>query len=417
MVLSCLLGQLALAADPAPAFTLAAPDAVASRFSDAQLAFVQSWIRQKAPDCPVDLAAPIARQFLEELQQRQPDKIDQLLATGFPTETYESMLLRHVAAKMTGVAQGPIREELARRRVAATLAAQGKDSKAAAKDAAALIEKLRDSSPTQYRRLVEGRLEEDDLQLQLRKVSLATVAPKELGPAKPKVLTSADIVSEFSRRNQVGSALQRLQAYTVEGRLTTPGGEQQELLLFRMRPDRFRLVVRSGGRTQYLMGFDGSRFWEQAAGRPAQAIAAQAIGERRFLGEFVDPLFAGEGYSFERKEDGTADGRSFFRIAVRRTDGSGYVARVDTETFRETGRETSERGVTHYADFREVAGVTYAFREEVTDRAGGKGTLAVNRITPNPGLIQDFFAASVRPALDYFDLERSLVAVERAPGN
>ena len=43
-----------------------------SQFSSSQVAFVQSWIRQQAPECPLELSAAVAQGFLEELSLIQP---------------------------------------------------------------------------------------------------------------------------------------------------------------------------------------------------------------------------------------------------------------------------------------------------------------------------------------------------------
>ena len=394
----------------APSFSLTPleSESGASKFSDAQLAYVQSWIKQKAPECPPAVSGAVAELFLEELQQRRPEKFHQLLTPDFPEVAFESMLLRHVAAKLTGAAQGPLREEVARRRVGAMLAAGGRESRAALADAAGLIAKIKDNSSTQQRRLLEGKMDDDDLEILLKKTAQTTTGPKEAAPVKPKVLTAADIVSEFSRRNQVGSALQRLQAYTVEGRLKNSTGEEQELLLFKMRPDRFRLVVRSAGLTRYILSGDGSQFWQQSAGQPPQVVPAAKMGTRLYLSEFVDPLFVGEGYTYERRDDGERDGRKFHRIAVRRPDGSSYVACIDVETYRETARENEDHSVSRYSDFREVGGVTYAFGEEVADPGGKKGSFEITRIAPNPGLIQDIFDLPARQNAGYFQIEQLL---------
>jgi hypothetical protein len=427
ILLSVFFGTIGLAANPpvppatgrAPVFNLS-PDPAAkpapSKFSDSQLAYVQSWIRQKAPECPVEAAGVVANKFLEELEQRSPEKLAQLLSPGFPSDVFESTLLRHVGAKLGGASQVALRDEVARRRVLALLAQEGPDSTAIPATAAGLIEKIRDASPVQHRRLVEGRLEDDELQLLLKKTRQTGVAQKEPAPAKPKVLTAADIVSEFSRRNQVGSSVQRLHAYAVEGRLTTAAGEQQELFLFKMRPDRFRLVIRSDGATRYIMAGDGGRFWQHVPGKAPQLVPAQAMGQRRYFTEFVDPLLAGEGYLYDRREDGGPDGKKFHRIAVRRPDGSGYVSCIDAESFREIAREMEDRSVARYSDFRDVGGVIYAFREEVTDADGRKGTLVLTRVTPNPGLIQAFFEPPTRPELGYFELEQTLAAAPKASG-
>ena len=389
---------------------------VTSKFSDAQLAFVQTWIKQKAPECPIEVSEAVADQFLDELQQRNPDKFSQLLSPSFSPVAFESMLLRQVGIRISGSSQVAQREKVAERRVSALLIAGGRESRVATGDAAGLIAKIRDSSPSQYRRLVEGKMDDDDLQLAIKKAGQSGVIQKEPVAIKPKVLSAADIVSEFSRRNQVGSALQRLNAYVVDGRLKTATGEEQQLLFFKMRPDRFRLVIRAAGMTRYILAGDGSRYWQQASGQAPQDVPAAALGQRRYLAEFVDPMFASEGYSYERLEDGAADGKKFYRIAVERADKSRYVSCIDAESFREVIRENADKSTTRYSDYREVAGVTYAFREEVTDATGHKGVLELTRITANPGLIQDLFDLPSRQELGYFEIEKILSPVIRTAG-
>lgn len=400
----------ATAARKDPEFSLppVGGQAKSSRFSDDQLAYVQSWIKQLAPESPVEDSEVVAERFLDELRQRRPEQLDQLLTADFPSQTFESMLLRQVGGKLAGPTQGPLRELLARRRVAALLAAESSESDATAPAIDKLIAKMQETSPAQYRRLVEGRLEDDDLHYLLKKAGQAETAPKEavIVPVKPKVLTAVDIVSEFSRRNQAGAALHRLQAYTVEGRLTTADGTEQDITLFKMRPDRFRLVVRSGGLTRYLLAGDGRQFWQQAPGKAAQVIPSSAIGVQRHLAEFIDPMFVGGGYGYERLEDGEEGGKIFHRVAVKRPDGSGYVARVDAESFREIARENEDKSVVRYSDFREVAGVTLAFHEEVSDEAGRQARFKISRISPNPGLIRDFFTLPADGEAGFFQLEQ-----------
>jgi hypothetical protein len=391
----------------APKFVLAGAGDPASdsRFTPAQLAFVQSWIRQKAPECPVDVSAAVAQGFLAELAQRQPDKIDRLLAPDFPTRAYDSMLLRQVGVKLVGEAQTAVREKIAERRVAILLAADGR----AATGAAALVAKMRDASSFQYRRLLEGRYEDDELQLQLRKVGQPAAATVASAPAAPKTLTAAEIVSEFARRNQVGTAMLKLQAYIAEGQLTTATGEVQQLVISKMRPDRVRVVVLSGGLTQYTIAADADRFWQQSAGAPPQFADGKGMGPRRYLAEFADPFFVGEGFAFERLPDGKEAGKPYYRIGVRRPDGSGYVAWVEPGTYRQIGRENEDKSIARYSDFREVAGVTFAFREDITDVQGRKGVLQLTRLLPNPGLLEAYFFPPGEPGLNYHQVEQFLV--------
>jgi hypothetical protein len=141
------------------------------------------------------------------------------------------------------------------------------------------------------------------------------------------------------------------------------------------------------------------------------------MGTRRYLGEFFDPLFVEEGVSYERLADGTSGGQKFYRLSVRRSDGSSYVAQIDMETFRETGREEADGGNTRYSDFRQVAGVTIAFREEATDKEGRKGVLELVRVMPNPGLIQDLFEPEAQGEQTYFAIEQLLPRLPLAAGN
>ena len=69
-----------------------------------------------------------------------------------------------------------------------------------------------------------------------------------------------------------------------------------------------------------------------------------------------------------------------------------------------------------FFDFREIAGVTFAFKEEVTERGGQKGMLEVTRGTPNPGLVQAFFEPSPQGEQGFFEFERMLARAKPAEG-
>src|SRR5262245_53771678 len=82
----------------------------APEFSEVQLAYVQSWIKDKVRDCPASVLAPAATKFLEELQRSHPGAIAQLQTPDFPTRDYESMLLRNIGAQLGAPAQATLRE-------------------------------------------------------------------------------------------------------------------------------------------------------------------------------------------------------------------------------------------------------------------------------------------------------------------
>jgi len=415
-------GAAADTAAPAPGGSVpkgpdAATEPAAPTFSAAQLARVGGWLQEMAPAAPPAAIAAATQHFLEDLQWQHPDKLDRLTAGDFPRQDFDSTLLRDLAAQLAAAPQAALREELARRRVQTLLALQNGAARPTTQDAAALIEKLKGISQVYYRRLLEGRIEDEDLVPLLKDARQPGTAAGQAAAA-PKVLTAADILSEFSRHNQTGSALERLQAYSIDGKLNPPGGEAQHIVLFKLRPDRFRLQVLAGETMRYLLANDGAHFWQQAPGSKPQAVSSSSIGSRCYLREFVNPLFGQEkDYTFERLADGSLDGRKTYRITVRRADGSQYVACIDPDSFHEIGGEYQDGVRVRYSDFREVAGFTMAFREETADREGHKGVFELTKFTANPGLVQEFFDEPVEGRdLSYFAFAQLSAGAPASPG-
>jgi len=403
--------QVQAAESPAGVIPLVTVETAPGAFSPAQLEFVGRRVSESVPDCPPEVAAAVARKFLEHLQQRDPDKLAQLLTGNFAWRSHQSTLLRLVGAQLNGLPSVTLREEVARRRLQAELeleAAPGGSAATAARDAATLLAKIKELSPVYLRRLVEGRTEDDELRILLKKVRQAEAGGKPAVAAKPREMTAAEIVSNFTRHNQEGSSLQRLRAYVLEGKMTAAGAGEQRITLCRLRPDRFRLVVGDESATRLVLAFDGQRYWRQAPGGPPLVLKRESMGPQRHLGEFIDGLFGEAGATFERLDDGKVLDRPVFRLAVRRPDGSRYVARIDQETYRQVGRENDDKSTATYSDFRDVAGVMIAFREEVTDAEGRKSVLTIARITPNPAVIQAAFAPPPPGTLDFFTLDGAM---------
>jgi len=396
---------------PKAAFSgLAAP--AAPKFSAAQLAHVGDWLRAIAPAAPPAAVSAAAQHFLEDLQWQHPDEMDRLLTDASPEKDMTSALLGRLAAQLTAAPQAALREELARRRVEALL-----PPGTPAASVAALIEKMKGASQVYYQRLLAGRIDDEDLIPLLKDAQQAGTAAARPASSRPAELTAADILSEFSKHNQNGLALSHLRAYTVEGTLKLPGGAEQQLLLFKLRPDRFRLHVLAGGATHYILGYDGARFWQEAPNHPPEVMARESLGPRAYLAEFINPLFGDlENYNFTRLADGALDGGKVYRLEVRRPDGSKYVACIDPATFHEVGGEYDNGVRVRYSDFRQVSGLTLAFCEETTDREGHKDVFQLTRFTANPGLIQDFFEEPVPGRdLSYLSFERLVASAHPAP--
>ena len=397
-----------------PIAPVASPAPAGGRYSSTQMARASGWIREIAPACPPAVAHDAAQSFLDELRERSPDLVDRMLAPDFPMQDFESTLLRNVALHLTGSAFDSLREELARRRAQLVLARGGSPSPAPPARLDALLGRIKTLSDARYRSLLEGRMEDDDLAFYLKRAD-DSGAPRTQ-PATAGGPSASAIVAEFSRRNQTGSALQRWRAYVLEARVQTATGETQQLGLYRLRPDRFRLTVSAGAIPRFIQAGDGEQFWQQVPGSSIQTVSRTKMGSRRYLAEFIDPLFSAEGYAFERLPDGGSGGGQYFRIRVRRPDDSTYVARIDAQSYRQIGREEEDGSIVSFSDFREVSGVTFAFREEVTDKAGQKGSMTVTRITVNPGLIEDFFTPAPQGEQAFFEFETMLARARPVEG-
>ncbi|MGA3006563.1 MAG: hypothetical protein ABSE59_01610 [Opitutaceae bacterium] len=395
---------------------LSAPsEPAAPKFSEAQLSRVSGWMRDLAPSCPPAAVAAAAQHFLEELQWREPDKMERLLTGGVTAADFQSMLLRHLAVQLPGSAQASLREQLAGRRVQVLLGAENPSSPATPQAATVVLGKLKTYYQAYYRQLLEGHIDDDDLVPLLTEARRAGTAAAQPTQAKPQELTADDILAAFSTHNQKNLALQNLRAYKIEGTLTDMKGKEQHLLLFKLRPDRFRMHVVVGGATRYILANDGTKFWQVVPGAQAQVARKEALGTRRYLTEFINPLFSElDNYTYERLADGTLDSAKVYRLAVHRPDGSQYVACLDPDTFHEVCDEYGPSIRVRYSDFREVAGLTMAFREETTDTKGGKAVFVLEKFSANPGLIQEFFETAPGRDANYFIFEKLLASAPAA---
>ena len=408
-----LLALALVAASPGTAAEAAAASpaaALPSRFAETQREYVHAWIRQLVPACPREAADDIVDRFLEELQRQAPGDLERLLTPGFPARQHQSRLLRLLGAQLKAPAQAALREEAARLRLQAILELEAGGPSSRVVEGTAALARIKAMAPVHPRRLFEGRMDDDEIALLLKKSRehAAGATPATSAPPKPKVLTAGDIVAEFTRRNQEGAAAQRLRALAVEIDLESPAGERMKIHLYRLRPDRFRMAVVVGDGTRAITACDGTRYWQQVPERSAREIPAKAVGELRHLREIVDPLFGEAGVTFERLSDRVEGDTRLYRIAVRRPDGSGHVAWIEPEDFRQVGRETEDQQIVRYSDFRLVAGVTLAFREELTDAQGRKTRLTLVHATPDSGLIPLFFEMPPAGQPDFFALEKML---------
>jgi hypothetical protein len=385
-------------------------------FTEAQLAVARALVRQEAPDCPTEVVDAVSGQFLDDLQTNHPSAFDQLLAPDFPAKQFETSLIRDVGSHLSGPQWDALKEQLATHRIQAIIASGEGPSGVPASEAPGIMARIKATpDPLYFQRLVNGKIEDDDLVVLIKKNLSEGEQPKKPEAVQAKVLTAEDIVAEFGRRNQEGDSVASLRAFVIDGTLETGDSGPVEVILFKLRPDYFRMVVLKDGLTQSIVAGHAGKYWRQKPGTPPEPVRPEAAADLQRLGEFLDPLFAEEGYTFERLPDSTDGPVHLYRVAVRRIDGSRYVARIDPSTFHEVGRETGAGADSTRSDFRQVAGITLAFREDSTNAHGVKSVFRINRFTPNPGLVGVLFDPPPAEDQGYFDIERLLARSVSVP--
>lgn len=395
-----------------PSIAASSPDSPkistpASLSNDPRIARVRKWAVALVPACPEDAAEASARDFLEDLAElSSPRQIEQLLSSVQPPAECESDLLRAMAARLSGSAFAQLRSEIARRRIRLIAGKAGLSLEAPQTAVAEPLERLRMLSEARYLALLEGRMNDGDLAFYLKRIGAqTTVRARAQAPGEA---SAKEIVAEFGRKNQNNTAFQKLQAYTIECRLTTATGRKQYLYLFKMRPEYFRLAVYDKDKLLLAQGGDGSRFWQQAPGGSKQRISPDRRDEFRQLSVFSDPLLEPNDYTITRLPDGAEAEVSFYRIRVESPGGSGYVARIDKKTSRLIGREESDGVLVRYSDFNEIGGLYFPFRQETVSGDGQKGLLEVLKVIPNPCLLKDFFQPPSESEEGFFEIERFL---------
>ena len=369
-----------------------------------------TWINTQIPQVPAERDREIAKAFLTRVADRRPDLAEALRAGRTDINPFASELLRESAATLSAPEYAALREQLARRRVGIILKTNQEDASDAAANSA--IERLNTVSSVYKRKLVEGKVDDDDLWLLLKRIR-GHDTEKQAKAAVPHELTAAEIVDEYARRNQTGAAAQKLQAYSMQATLRTATGTTQKLTIFRMRPDLLRLVVSASDSTELVLIENGGQYWQEAKGQPTIAIPTKDIGSRKYLAEFLNPLFAQENYTFQRIEDEKIGDQKIYRLKVTRHDGSEYISCINAESFREVAHEKDNGLKIELNDFRDLGGVTVAYHETITSELGQQSQLQVERATANPGLIADLFQPNRAKTQEYYSLEAAFAAAEQ----
>lgn len=182
------------------------------------------------------------------------------------------------------------------------------------------------------------------------------------------------------------------------------GGKEVRFTLLAARPAKLRLETQKGERS-LVQGTDGTEPpWELDTGTWPPKYREMADTSARVFAadaEFDDPLVAGtaRGYTLEFAGEVEAGGRKLLRVLVTHKLRETFSVLLDDETYfivMRVDHRTSPSGrkiqvVTHFDDFRPVAGVLLPHR--ITIAADGQATqqTKILKIEANPAVAAGAF--------------------------
>ena len=226
----------------------------------------------------------------------------------------------------------------------------------------------------------------------------------------------ADRVEELVRiHTEAIGGLERieaLKALRATGHVVI-GGSQMRFTMLAARSARVRIETDRGGRTR-VQGTDGvDAPWEfDTRTWPPQYVPMEPRAAKTFVAdaEFDDPLVAGpaRGFTLDFAGEMMVEGRKLLRVLVTHKLAETFSLMLDDDTFlivmrvenRESAGGRRLQVVTHYEDFRPVAGVLmpHTITLAIDGRANQQTKIA--KMEANPEISAETFARpkAVAPA-------------------
>jgi len=223
-----------------------------------------------------------------------------------------------------------------------------------------------------------------------------------------RALTVDDVIERNTSAMGGRAAIEAIHSIEINLHITDPGFEVDGIY-HAARPGRMRIEVQAGGKQVFTEAFDGQQGWQshdQSEPEPASPKAAAAL---RHGVELPGKLFGlhemkQRGHKIDLVGRETVDGIDYY--VLRLTFGDGYTTSlyVDPQSWLITRRRdvrplhvdvdptptTIEQRI---SDFREIAGVRFAFASTEIDLKTGKQleSTKVGRIKVNPPIDESIF--------------------------
>jgi len=221
-------------------------------------------------------------------------------------------------------------------------------------------------------------------------------------------LTVDDVIERNTKAMGGRAAIEAVQSIEVNLHITDPGFEVDGIYRA-ARPGRMRIDVQAGGKHIFTEAFDGQNGWQWNGKGNQEPASPKAAAALRHGVELPGKLFGlhelkQRGYQIELVGREKVDGTDYYVLRLTLSDGYTTTLYVDPQSWLITRRRdvrplhvdvdpTPTTIEQRSSDFREVAGVRFAFASTEIDRKTGKQleSAKISSIKVNPPLDESIF--------------------------
>ena len=223
-----------------------------------------------------------------------------------------------------------------------------------------------------------------------------------------RALTVEDVIERNTSAMGGRAAIEAIHSIEINLRITDPGFEVDGIY-HAARPGRMRIDVQAGGKQVFTEAFDDQRGWQWQESKGQEEASSKATAALRHGVELPGKLFGlhemkQRGHKIDLVGRETVDGIDYY--VLRLTFGDGYTTSlyVDPQSWLITRRRdvrplhvdvdpTPTTIEQRSSDFREIAGVRFAFASTEIDLKTGKQleSTKVGSIKVNPPIDESIF--------------------------
>ena len=223
-----------------------------------------------------------------------------------------------------------------------------------------------------------------------------------------RAVTVDDVIERNTSAMGGRAAIEAIHSIEINLRITDPGFEVDGIY-HAARPGRMRIDVQAGGKQVFTEAFDDQRGWQWQESKGQEEASSKATAALRHGVELPGKLFGlhemkQRGHKIDLVGRETVDGIDYYMLRLTFGDGYTTTLYVDPQSWLITRRRdvrplhvdvdpTPTTIEQRSSDFREIAGVRFAFASTEIDLKTGKQleSTKISSIKVNPPFDESIF--------------------------